>query len=171
MAKELIRPEQFCTVKIKTSIDQSQLQLNEDLQRELDALYKGAVETFQLGKLITGTIIAIEDNGVLMERFVSVKKTDQIADLLTGIKNDPFGRRHVVTGWNPGQLNEMALPPCHMMHMYSVEGEFNATNGRLNNSFVMRSNDVPFGLPFNIAGYALLNHIFAKHLIKLNHYL
>ncbi len=108
--------------------------------------------------------VTTEDNGVLMERFVSVKKTDQIADLLTGIKNDPFGRRHVVTGWNPGQLNEMALPPCHMMHMYSVEGEFNATNGRLNNSFVMRSNDVPFGLPFNIAGYALLNHIFAKHL-------
>lgn len=67
MAKELIRPEQFCTVKTKVSIDPSLLQLSEDLQRELDALYKGAVETFQLGKLITGTIIAIEDNGVLVD--------------------------------------------------------------------------------------------------------
>lgn len=67
MARELIRPEQFCTVKIKTNIDPALLQLNEDLQRELDSLYKGAVETFQLGKLITGTIIAIEDNGVLVD--------------------------------------------------------------------------------------------------------
>ena len=44
---------------------------------------------------------------------------DQIKDLLDGIKKDPYGRRHVVTGWNPGYLNQMALPPCHMMHMYA----------------------------------------------------
>lgn len=94
----------------------------------------------------------------------TIRNTDQIADLLTGIKKDPYSRRHVVTGWNPGQLHEMALPPCHMMHMYSVEADFNVGMGRLNNSFVMRSNDVPFGLPFNIASYALINHIFAKHL-------
>lgn len=86
-------------------------------------------------------------------------ETDQIANLLEGLRNDPFGRRHVVTGWNPGQLDEMALPPCHMMHMYSV-----TPDNRLNSSFVMRSNDVPYGLPFNIMGYALLNHIFAQHL-------
>jgi thymidylate synthase len=88
-----------------------------------------------------------------------VVETDQIKDLLDGIKKDPFGRRHVVTGWNPGQLHEMALPPCHMLHMYSV-----TPYNELNTSFVMRSNDVPYGLPFNIMGYALLNHIFAKHL-------
>ncbi|HEX4068812.1 MAG TPA: 30S ribosomal protein S1 [Candidatus Babeliales bacterium] len=67
MSKELIRPEQFRTVKSKAHIDESQLQLNDDLQRELDTLYKGAVETFQLGKLITGTVIAVEDNGVLVD--------------------------------------------------------------------------------------------------------
>lgn len=106
----------------------------------------------------------IYDNGVIMDRFIGVKKTDQIADLLSGIKKDPYGRRHVVTGWNPGQLHEMALPPCHMLHMYSVEGDFTVGDGKLNNSFIMRSNDVPFGLPFNIASYALINHIFAKHL-------
>lgn len=104
------------------------------------------------------------DNGVLMDKFVGVKQTDQIADLLSGIKKDPYGRRHVVTGWNPGQLHEMALPPCHMLHMYSVENDFSVDSDRLNNCFVMRSNDVPYGLPFNIASYALLNHIFAKHL-------
>jgi thymidylate synthase len=94
----------------------------------------------------------------------ALTKTDQIKDLLAGIRKDPFGRRHVVTGWNPGQLHEMALPPCHMLHMYSVEGNFTTDGCKLNNCFVMRSNDVPYGLPFNIMGYALLNHIFAKHL-------
>lgn len=91
-------------------------------------------------------------------------EVDQIADLLQGLKNDPFSRRHVVTGWNPGQLKDMALPPCHMMHLYSVEGDFDVTSGKLNTCFVMRSNDVPFGLPFNIMGYALLNQLFAQHL-------
>ena len=91
-------------------------------------------------------------------------EVDQISQLLENIKTDPNGRRHVVTGWNPGELNQMALPPCHMMHMYSVEGEFTVTSGRLNSCFVMRSNDVPYGLPYNIMSYALLNHIFAKHL-------
>jgi small subunit ribosomal protein S1 len=67
MAKEIIRPEQFCTVKNKAGVNQIILSLSEDLQKELDLLYKGAVETFQLGKLITGTIVAIEDNGVLVD--------------------------------------------------------------------------------------------------------
>ena len=84
---------------------------------------------------------------------------DQIWSLLEGLKNDPFGRRHVVTGWNPGQLAEMALPPCHMLQMYSV-----TPDGKLNSNFVMRSNDVPYGLPYNIMSYALMNHMFAKYL-------
>ena len=68
MSKEFIRPEQFCTVKNKASMDdQPLLQLTEDLQQELDVLYKGAVETFQPGKLITGTIVGIDDNGVLVD--------------------------------------------------------------------------------------------------------
>ncbi|HLJ31700.1 MAG TPA: 30S ribosomal protein S1 [Candidatus Babeliales bacterium] len=68
MSKEFIRPEQFCTVKNKAGMDdQSLLQLNPDLQQELDALYKGAVETFQPGKLVKGTIVGIDDNGVLVD--------------------------------------------------------------------------------------------------------
>lgn len=96
-----------------------------------------------------------------------VVETDQIKDLLEGIKKDPLGRRHVITGWNPGQLNEMALPPCHMLQMHSVEpptGGFSVEEGKLHTCFVMRSNDIPYGLPFNIMSYALINHIFAKHL-------
>lgn len=92
------------------------------------------------------------------------KSVDQIADLLEGLKKDPFSRRHLVSGWNPVELSNTALPPCHMMHMYSVENGYDVANNKLNSCFIMRSNDVPFGLPYNIAGYALLNHIFAKHL-------
>jgi len=83
---------------------------------------------------------------------------DQIKNLIDGLKSDPNGRRHIVTGWNPQQLDGTPLPPCHIMNMYSV------SNGKLHSNFIMRSNDVPFGLPFNIMGYALLNHIFANHL-------
>lgn len=106
-------------------------------------------------------------NGVITseDRTLYEKKTtDQVADLLNGLKSDPYGRRHIVTAWNPGVLDEMALPPCHLMHMYSVTGEFTTESGRLNNCFIMRSNDVPFGLPYNIMSYGLLNHIFSKHL-------
>lgn len=92
------------------------------------------------------------------------KGTDQIVDLLNGLKKDPYSRRHVVTGWNPGQLSQMALPPCHMMHLYSVEGDFTVNEGKLNNCFIMRSNDVPYGLPYNIMSYALINQIFSQYL-------
>ncbi len=67
MSKELIRSDQFCTVKSKSKGIQILLELNPELQQELEALYKGAVETFQLGKLIKGTIVSIEDNGVLVD--------------------------------------------------------------------------------------------------------
>lgn len=92
------------------------------------------------------------------------KVTDQVVELLDGIKKDPYSRRHIVTAWNPGMLDQMALPPCHLMHMYGVEGEFSSKDGKLNNCFIMRSTDVPYGLPYNIMSYSLLNHIFAKHL-------
>ena len=67
MSKELIRPGQFRTVKMKSGFEAVALQLDDELLRELDALYKGAVETFQLGKLIKGTVVAVEDNGVLVD--------------------------------------------------------------------------------------------------------
>ena len=85
---------------------------------------------------------------------------DQITGLLEGLQQDPTGRRHVVTAWNPMQLAGTPLPPCHLMHMYTVNPEKNT----LNSCFIMRSNDLPFGLPFNTMGYAFLNMVFAKYL-------
>jgi thymidylate synthase len=84
---------------------------------------------------------------------------DQVVPMLEAIQRDPFSRRHIITAWNPQQLYGTALPPCHILQQYQV-----TPNGKLNSSFTMRSNDVPFGLPYNIMGYALLNHLFAEYL-------
>lgn len=81
---------------------------------------------------------------------------DQIRNLLDGLKNNPTDRRHLVTAWNPQQNSGTPLPPCHIMHMYSV------MNGKLNSCFIMRSNDLYLGLPTNIMGYAFLNIVFSK---------
>lgn len=85
---------------------------------------------------------------------------DQIKELLDGLKNDPNGRRHIVTGWNPAQLHEMSLPCCHIVNQYVVN------DGRLDSSWLQRSVDTVFGLPYNIMSYAFLNVAFAK-LLKL----
>lgn len=84
------------------------------------------------------------------------KGVDQLVNLIEGMRNDPNGRRHIITGWNPAQLHEMALPPCHLYQQYQI------SNGKLNSSFMMRSWDFLYGAPFNIMGYSLMNHAIAK---------
>jgi thymidylate synthase len=81
---------------------------------------------------------------------------DQIKKLEHDLKNDPFSRRHMLTAWNVGELNKMALPPCHMMSQFYV-----SSDKRLSCQMYMRSCDVFLGLPFNIASYALLTHMLA----------
>jgi thymidylate synthase len=81
---------------------------------------------------------------------------DQVVDVLNSLRDDPFSRRHIITAWNPNQQHEMALPPCHIMQQYVVNGNY------LDSCFYMRSNDFYLGNPFNMIGYAFLNHIFAK---------
>ena len=86
---------------------------------------------------------------------------DQVIEMLQALKDNPYSRRHIITAWNPHQLDKTALPPCHILHQYQV-----TPDGKLNSSFLMRSNDVYLGLPTNIMGYALLNILFAN---LLNH--
>jgi thymidylate synthase len=81
---------------------------------------------------------------------------DQIAELIKGIKNDPYGRRHIITAWNPAELDHMALPPCHIL------SQFDITDGKLSCQMYQRSCDMFLGVPFNIASYSLLTHIVAK---------
>ena len=76
---------------------------------------------------------------------------DQIRALVDGIKKDPFGRRHIVCAWNPGELGEMALPPCHAMFQFYVNGR-----GELSCQLYQRSADLFLGVPFNIASYSML---------------
>jgi thymidylate synthase len=81
---------------------------------------------------------------------------DQLKNALELIKNEPTSRKIIVSAWNPEQLKEMALEPCHMMFQFHVE------NGKLNLQWYQRSVDTFLGLPFNIASYAILNMLFAK---------
>lgn len=81
---------------------------------------------------------------------------DQIALLINSIKTDPDSRRHILSAWNPPELSQMALPPCHVM------SQFDVTNGKLSCQLTQRSSDMFLGLPFNIASYSLLTHIIAK---------
>jgi thymidylate synthase len=81
---------------------------------------------------------------------------DQLQELIEGIKKDPYGRRHILTAWNPGELDEMALPPCHCF------AQFYVNDGKLSCQLYQRSNDFFLGGPFNIASYSLLTHMIAQ---------
>jgi thymidylate synthase len=81
---------------------------------------------------------------------------DQLQNLIDGIKKDPSGRRHILSAWNPAELDQMALPPCHVM------SQFDVTDGYLSCQLYQRSCDMFLGVPFNIASYSLLTHIIAR---------
>ena len=87
---------------------------------------------------------------------VVLQNHDQLLELIAGIKEDPYSRRHIITAWNPGELDLMALPPCHMM------AQFYVNNGRLSCQMYQRSADMFLGVPFNIASYALFTHMIAQ---------
>lgn len=81
---------------------------------------------------------------------------DQISQVIDQIKNNPDSRRHLVSAWNVGEIENMALPPCHYAFQFYV------VNGKLSCLFNMRSIDTFLGLPFNIASYAFLVHMVAQ---------
>jgi len=81
---------------------------------------------------------------------------DQITQVLQQIKNKPDSRRHIVTAWNPAEVDKMALPPCHALFQFYV------ADGKLSCQLYQRSADYFLGVPFNIASYALMTHMFAQ---------
>jgi len=81
---------------------------------------------------------------------------DQLAVVLDNLRRDPYSRRHVVSAWNVAQLDEMALPPCHLLFQFHVQGK------TLSCQVYQRSADIFLGVPFNIASYALLTHMVAS---------
>lgn len=81
---------------------------------------------------------------------------DQITNVLNQIKQKPDSRRHIVSAWNPAEVDKMALPPCHAMFQFYV------ADGKLSCQLYQRSADYFLGVPFNIASYALLTHMFAQ---------
>lgn len=80
---------------------------------------------------------------------------DQIKNVIESIRKNPEGRRHIVSAWNPSEVDAMALPPCHCLFQFYVDA------GKLSCHLYQRSADVFLGVPFNIASYALLTHIIA----------
>jgi len=89
------------------------------------------------------------------------KVIDQIATVIDDIKHNPFSRRHIVTAWNPADLDQMALAPCHCLFQFHVAEDKTGTR-RLSCQLYQRSGDVFLGVPFNIASYALLTQMIAQ---------
>lgn len=88
---------------------------------------------------------------------------DQIADVIEQIKTNPYSRRHIVSAWNPSEVDDMALPPCHTLFQFYVTPSEDPTKAdRLSLHLYQRSGDVFLGVPFNIASYSLLLHMVAQ---------
>jgi len=81
---------------------------------------------------------------------------DQVKNVVEAIKTNPYSRRHIVSAWNPADVDEMALPPCHCLF------QFHVADGKLSCQLYQRSADIFLGVPFNIASYALLTHMMAQ---------
>ena len=87
---------------------------------------------------------------------------DQMAEVVRTLKANPDSRRIIVSAWNVGQLDQMALPPCHAFFQFYVAPGVNGGRGKLSCQLYQRSADIFLGVPFNIASYALLTHMVAQ---------
>ena len=91
------------------------------------------------------------------------RSIDQIAQLVNGLKRNPDSRRHMVTAWNPGEVDQMKLPPCHaLFQLYVAPSTISGQAGKLSCQLYQRSADIFLGVPFNIASYALLTLMIAQ---------
>ncbi|GGI42196.1 thymidylate synthase [Mammaliicoccus stepanovicii] len=87
---------------------------------------------------------------------VNGQRFDQLQTLIDNIKQNPNSRRHIISAWNPTEIDTMALPPCHTLFQFYVK------DGKLSCQLYQRSADIFLGVPFNIASYSLLTHLIAK---------
>ena len=101
--------------------------------------------------------VRLEGNGSAIEKECWVRNEfDQVQRAIDMLKENPNSRRIVVSAWHPGLLNEMALPPCHVMYIFNVSG------GKLNCHLTQRSGDIALGIPFNLACYSALTMAIAN---------
>ena len=89
------------------------------------------------------------------------KVIDQLTNVIEQIKTNPYSRRHMVSAWNPAEVEGMALPPCHCLAQFYVHGGAHS-RPRLSCQLYQRSGDLGLGVPFNIASYAILTHMIAQ---------
>jgi thymidylate synthase len=115
-------------------------------------------------------LILRDDMGAEVNEIAGVRHVDQLAVLVKGLKENPFGRRHIVTAWNPGELDQMCLPPCHLLWQCNVRSNSFNANCDADSKFPhtldlrvdMRSVDLFLGLPFNMASYGVILTLLAK---------
>lgn len=117
---------------------------------------KNSEEGFDLGPIYGKQWRRWEVAYVHDYNFFGYEIIDQLQNVIDSIKRDPNSRRHYVSAWNPADIDEGALPPCHLSFQFYV------ANNKLSCKVYLRSNDIFLGNPFNIASYALLTHIVAK---------
>lgn len=104
----------------------------------------------------------LEERALLMGRRLTRIQIDQLACVINKLKTDPMSRRHVVSAWNVGKIDEMALPPCHVLFQFYVSKNPDGGPDFLSCQLYQRSADLFLGVPFNIASYALLTHLIAR---------
>ena len=130
-------------------------EFNEVYQKEMKEFQKRVVEEDDFSKK-HGSLGNVY--GAQWRSWPSAKEgtIDQIEKVIQSIKENPDSRRHIVSAWNPDEVEDMALPPCHTLFQFYV------ADGKLSCQLYQRSADVFLGVPFNIASYALLTHLVAQ---------
>ena len=112
------------------------------------------------GKDDLGEIYGVQarrwDSPIVGQGYVLGKKIDQLRNVYDDLRQGIDNRREIVTHWNPGKTNHMALPPCHLLYQFGIQDD------HLNMAMYQRSCDMPLGVPFNIAGYAWLLSVMAR---------